>query len=235
MKDIVIGKIVDETQAGMVIIHAPVPADLDEWGRQNPSKCFVKYVDGRKASPEQIKKIHAMIGEISEWLGDYPEQVKLNLKRMFILNKLDSMESEMFSFSDCGVEKARLFISFLIDLMIQYGVPSRVPLYEQAEDIHAYVYACLMNKTCAVCGQKGVDLHHVVPLGMGADRESKPQLGYPVLPLCRKHHNEMHTDSKRFLEAHHIEPIKLTDEIARVYGFSKKARRESEAFNENKH
>lgn len=230
MTELVIGNVIDESEDGTVIIRAPLPSNMTAWGKQKPTEVLVKYHDGRKASPEQIKKIHAMIGEIAEWLGDTPDYVKQVLKQKFIIDELDEMETEMFSFADCSMEKARLFITFLINLMIKYQVPCKVPLYEQAEDIQAYIYACTMNKVCCVCGQNGVDLHHVVPLGMGADRETKPQLGYPVLPLCREHHTIMHTDSKRFMEAHHLEAIKLTDEIAKLYGFSKEARQQTKEF-----
>ena len=230
MTELVIGHVVEEEQGGTVLIRAPLPSNIASWEKQNPSEVLIKYHDSRKASPEQIKKIHAMIGDISEWIGDSPDYIKQLLKQKFILDDLDEMETEMFSFADCSMEKARLFITFLVNLMIKYQVPCKVPLYEQAEDIQAYIYACIMNKVCCVCGQHGVDLHHVVPLGMGANRETKPQLGYPILPLCREHHTIMHTDSKRFMETHHLVPIKLTDEIAKLYGFGKEARQQAKEF-----
>lgn len=233
MEELIVGEVVDE-EGGAVNIRAPIPENVEAWGKQRPSKVLLKFCDGRKASPEQIKKAHALIGEISEWMGDTPEFVKIALKRKFILTKLDEIETGMFSFRDCDMEKARLFITFLIDLMVEYGIPSKRPLYEQAEDIGAYVYACCMNKTCCVCGRKGVDLHHVIPLGMGADRTTKPQLGWPVLPLCREHHTRMHNGREEFLKAYHLEPIRLNDEIAKRYGFSKAARKPAKEFEERR-
>lgn len=233
MTELMIGDIQEELD-GAVIIRAPIPENMEQWAKQKPGKVLIKYCDSRKASPEQIKKSHALISEIADWMGDYPEFVKTELKRKFIIEKLSDMENDMFSFRDCDMEKARMFISFLVDLMVQYNIPSKVPLYEQAEDIQAYVYACTMNKTCCICGRKGVDLHHIVPLGMGADRETKPQLGWPVLPLCREHHTRMHNGREEFLKAYHIEPIRLTDEIAKLYGFSKAARRPAKEFEERR-
>ena len=200
MTETMVGEITEE-QDGAVLIRAPIPENIEAWSKQKPGKVLIKYCDSRKASPEQIKKSHALINEIADWMGDFPEFVKIQLKRKFILQNLSEIETGMFSFSDCDMEKARLFITFLIDLMVEYGIPSKRPLYEQAEDIGAYVYACCMNKTCCVCGRKGVDLHHVIPLGMGADRTTKPQLGWPVLPLCREHHTRMHNGREEFLKA----------------------------------
>lgn len=230
MTELIVGTVIGESEDGRVTISCPVPANIIAWSKQNPTQVLIKFEDGRKASPEQVKKAHALIGDIAEWSGDWPEYLKTELKRKFILERLDDMESDMFSFKDCSVEKARLFITFLIDLMIEYGIPSKVPLWEHAEDIQAYVYACCMNRVCAACGRKGVDLHHVIPIGMGADRKNKPQLGWPVLPLCREHHTRMHTDSKKFLKKYHLEAIPLTDDIAKVYGFSRKARRPASEF-----
>jgi hypothetical protein len=226
MTELIVGEVTGE-DGDAVNIRAPIPENVEAWGKQRPSKVLLKFCDGRKASPEQVKKAHALIGEIAEWMGDTPEFVKIALKRKFILTKLDEMETGMFSFRDCDMEKARLFITFLIDLMVEYGIPSKRPLYEQAEDIGAYVYACCMNKTCCVCGRKGVDLHHVLGsiIGMGGDRTKVNHLGREVLPLCRGHHNEAHNGEKDFMKRYHLEPIKVDETIAKLYRLNTKERR----------
>ena len=233
MNDLIKGEVIGVDE-GMATIKVAIPSNIEAWCKQHPKEVVVRFLDSRKASYEQIKKAHALVNDIADWIGDSPEWVKLTLKKKFILENVDTMESDIFSFKDCSVETARLFITFLIDLVVQNNIPTRRPMWEQCEDIHAYIYACCMNKTCCVCGRKGVDLHHVVPLGMGADRKSKPQLGYPVLPLCREHHTIMHTDSKKFLERFHLEPIPLTDDIAKFYGFSKEARQQAKEFDKDK-
>ena len=226
MTELILGTVTGETEDGQVTITCPVPDNLEAWSKQNPTSVLIKFCDGRKASPEQIKKAHAMINDIAAYTGEYPDYLKNELKKKFILEKLDDLETDMFSFRDCSMERARLFITFLIDLMIQYEIPSSVPLYQHAEDIKAYVYMCLLNKTCCVCGRKGVDLHHaLVPLGMGADRNTKPQLGWPVISLCRAHHNEAHAGERKFFKAYHLEPVKLDARIADVYKMPKATRK----------
>lgn len=226
MTELMIGDIQEELD-GAVIIRAPIPENMEQWAKQKPGKVLIKYCDSRKASPEQIKKAHALISEVADWMGDTPEFVKTELKRKFIIEKLSDMENDMFSFRDCDMEKARMFISFLIDLMVQYNIPSKVPLYEQAEDIQAYVYACTMNKTCCICGRKGVDLHHVSGsiIGMGGDRTKVNHLGREVLPLCRGHHTEAHNGEKDFMKRYHLEPVKVDEAIAKLYRLNTKERR----------
>ena len=219
MTELIVGEVTGE-DGDAVNIRAPIPENVEAWGKQRPSKVLLKFCDGRKASPEQVKKAHALISEIAEWMGDTPEFVKIQLKRKFILTKLDEIETGMFSFRDCDMEKARLFITFLIDLMVEYGIPSKRPLWEQCEDIGAYVYACCMNKVCAVCGRHGVDLHHLSGsrAGHGGLKwREKDQTGAVVLPLCREHHRIIHDGEKDFIEKYHLEGVQMTKEIARLY------------------
>lgn len=81
---------------------------------------------------------------------------------------------------------------------------------------------CLLHKKCCVCGTKA-ELHHVTAIGMGRDRTEVFQIGIPVLPLCRKHHTEWHTlGNNTFNAKYHVEPFKLTKEIAKKYNLTKK-------------
>ena len=218
MSEIVQGRIAKWEDSGGVIICAAVPC-LDRAILRKYDKVLVEFADGRRISPEQRRKCYALMNEIAEWIGDVPEYVKKLMKMEFIVSRLESMKKEMFSLSDCDVTTARLFISFLIDFMIEHEVPSKTPLYELCEDIQKYVYACLMHKACAVCGKRA-DVHHLSGSRAGhgglAWRE-KDQTGAKVLPLCREHHRIIHDGEKDFLEKYHLEGVQMTKEIARLY------------------
>lgn len=128
---------------------------------------------------------------------------------------------ETFSLSDCSMEVARLYITFLIDFCLLYDVPCGEPLYKLAEDIGRYVWACLMNKRCAVCGRKA-ELHHVDAVGMGRDRTAICHIGMRALPLCREHHTEIHSIGQEdFLRRYVIEPVRIDERIADVYKLRK--------------
>ena len=219
MSEIVLGRIAKWEDNGGVIIRAAVPS-LDRALLRKYDKVLCEFPDGRRISPEQRKKAHSLISEIGEWAGYLPDEMKRLMKIEFKIKHLQTLETEMFSLSDCSVTTAREFISFLIDFMIENGVPSKIPLYEQCEDIGRYVYACLMHKTCAVCGRRA-DVHHLhgSRVGHGGLKwREKDQSGAVVIPLCREHHGAAHLDEEGFLEKYHLQGVEMTREIAKVYG-----------------
>lgn len=175
--------------------------------------------DGRRISPEQRRKAYALIREIADWMGEYPDEVKSFFKMDFILNRLRQMERQMFSLSDCSVTTAREFISFLIDFILSHDVPSRVPLYELTDDSGAYVYACLLKKKCCVCG-RAAQIHHCTGsrIGMGNDRREVEHIGRMALPLCAEHHTEIHgKPEEEFFERYHLRPVAIDTAITKAY------------------
>ena len=174
--------------------------------------------DMRRISPEQRRKAYALMGEIAAWSGDTPENVKAALKMDFRLKALESMEKRLFSLSDCDMTTARLFITYLIDFALENDVPSSRPLAEYADDIERYVYACAVNKKCAVCGRKA-ELHNVDRVGMGRDRREICHIGMQALPLCREHHQEAHQHGdKALLEKYHLVAVAIDERIAKANG-----------------
>jgi hypothetical protein len=220
MGEIVAAQIVKWETDGNVLIRAAVPS-LDRAINRDYDKgrVLVEFFDGRKISRDQQKKAHALIGEIADWAGYLPNEAKRLMKIEFKTTHLQSLEKKIFSLADADKTLSREFISFLIDFMIENGVPSKIPLYEQCEDIGRYVYACLMHKNCAVCGKRA-DVHHLSGsrAGHGGLKwREKDQDGAKVLPLCREHHRIIHDGEKEFLEKYHLEGIQMTKEIARLY------------------
>lgn len=112
---------------------------------------------------------------------------------------------------------ARMFITYLIEFVLEFDVPLKMPLTEVCDDILKAVYACLMHKKCIVCGQK-TELHHVDRVGMGGNRDDMIHIGMECLPLCSDHHREAHDHGDRALmDKYHLEPIKIDEKIARLY------------------
>ena len=218
--EIIQGKIKDIGEDG-ITIFAPY-FDYQKACDRKYETVEIGLNDGRKITPEQRKKAYAIMNDISDWCGELPEYIKRLMKMEFVVNRLKSLEKNIFSLSDCDVTTAKEFITFLVDFCIEHEVPTKRPLYENAEDIARYVYACLMKKICCVCG-KSAELHHCDTVGMGRDRTEIIQIGMLVLPLCRQHHTEFHSiGNKSFFEWYHIEPIKLTKEIGKKYNLTKK-------------
>lgn len=211
---IVHGKIVDAGPQGLTI-HIPYHPHFvtKQW-----DEVAVDIPDGRRISPEQRRKIYALMGEIADWAGMATEEVKLTLKHQFITRHLEGLHKELFSLADCDMTTARLFISYLIDFVLEFDVPLHVPLITLCDDIEKAVYSCLMHRKCIICGKKA-DVHHWRRLGMGADREHVIHEGMPMEPLCRNHHDECHTMAQEeFDELYHIVPVAATKEICKRLG-----------------
>ena len=219
---VLLGDVVEERDDG-ITVFVPFPHDKKKpEGYQ--SVVGVELVDKRHISADQRKKAYVLISYIAAWWGYTPlEAMKEMLKLMFV-GEAETLRRS-FSLSDCDMTTARLFITYLIDFCILHGVDVGEPLYQLSEDIPRYVWACLMNKRCAVCGRKA-ELHHVDAVGMGRNRKEICHVGMRALPLCREHHTEIHrTGQKDFLKRYFLEPVRIDERVAKVYRLNTKPRR----------
>ena len=213
------GKVVDISPDGYCTIRAVLP-NIDRAILRQYSKVQIGFADGRTITPEQRRKAYALMNEIASWMGDLPEYVKRLMKMDFMVTRMQALQKQIFSLSDCDVTTAREFINYLIDFIIEHDVPTQTPLIELCEDISKYVYACLMHKKCAVCGKSHADLHHCEGgvVGMGNDRTKVNHIGRPALPLCREHHTVIHQVGQAdFLSKYHLVTVPIDKKIAKIY------------------
>lgn len=187
----------------------------------------VMWHDSREITPEQRRKAWALMTDIAvDTCGSKNDKDVVYRQQAleFTSKNLEILQGRLFHLSTATVSEASAFISMLVEIIIEYGIKTQEPLYKMCEDIHRYVYTSLINKKCAVCGRRA-ELHHVQAIGMGYNRNEKPQIGCMVLPLCREHHQEWHhIGGTEFGDKYHIEPVAMDERIAKVYGLSKKAR-----------
>lgn len=201
-----------DTEKGVVVQTAR--PDIPNLSNQ----VMVVWQDARMRTPEQIRKAWALMGEIAEYQGETKDDVYAEQKTAFSVKHLDILQGELFRLSSATVSAARAFITMLVEIIIEYGIPTKEPLYGLCDDIHRYVYACLMNKKCAVCGRK-TELHHYDHVGMGRNRREIDHIGMRAYPLCREHHDEIHRIGEKSFDArYHLEPIAIDEKIARKYG-----------------
>ena len=184
------------------------------------NEVMVVWQDARMRTPEQIRKAWALMGEIAEYQGETKDDVYAEQKTAFSVKHLDILQGELFRLSSATVSAARAFITMLVEIIIEYGIPTKEPLYGLCDDIPRYVYACLMNKKCAVCGKKA-DIHHCEGsmVGMGRNRKTMIHLGLELMPLCREHHNQCHSIGQNsFNEKYHLVGIKADEKICKKVG-----------------
>ena len=216
----VVGFIVDLLKDGTAVIKAKIP-NIEQALRRGFLKVEIILWDGRRISPEQRRKCYALLGEIAEYTdgirtAETVDEQKRLLKMEFMLKRMEATERRMFSLADCDMSTAREFITYLIDFIIANDIPTRVPLIDNCDDIAAYMYACTMHRKCAVCG-KAADIHHCEGsrIGAGVDRAKVHQLGREVLPLCRVHHTECHSDEAGFIKKYHLQKVKLDEPLCK--------------------
>lgn len=215
---IVHGHITNASPQGLTI---SVPYD-PRFVSQQWDEVTVDIPDGRRISPEQRRKAYALMGEIAAWAGMEPEEVKLTAKHDFVTNHLEGLYKELFSLGTCDMTTARLYITYLIDFVLEFDIPLKMPLLDVCDDVQKAVYACLMHKKCIICG-KPCDLHHVDRVGMGRDRNDICHIGMECLPLCREHHIEAHQHGDQALiDRYHLETVTIDDKIAKLYKLSRK-------------
>ena len=196
---------------GVVIQTSRPPIDnLDD-------HVLVVWHDKRGISSEQRRKAWALMTEIADYQGQTKEDVYAEQKTRFTLKHLEVLQGELFRLSNATVSSARAFINMLVEIIIEYGIPTKEPLYGLCDDINRYVYACLINKKCAVCGGK-CELHHYDHVGMGRNRREIDHIGMRAYPLCRVHHEEIHSIGETAFDAkYHLEPIAIDEKIAKKY------------------
>ncbi len=160
----------------------------------------VRFDDGRTISAEQRRKAYALIDAVSMETGMEREEVKDYFKfRYYALTG-----EEHLSLKDCSVTDAREFIGIMLDFCIEQGIQLDEPGVLYAEDIGRYLYACLKNRKCCICGRPG-EIHHTLRIGMGANRNKVDDTLYPKMCLCRLHHTICHGEPQEtFNQRYHV-------------------------------
>lgn len=170
----------------------------------------IRIDDGRTITSLQRRKAYATIRDISSWTGYLPEEQKEWLKYLYI----ERTGNPYFSLSDCSMDTAREFINTILDYALEEGIPLSERGIERTDDIGRYLYSCIKNKRCAVCGRPG-EIHHVDAIGAGRDRRHVDDSGYRKICLCREHHTAAHQRGmKAFEQMYHVYGIVVQEDIA---------------------
>ena len=131
------GEIID-ADARYLTLRVPY---TPEYVSQDMHKATVFLHDGRKHSRDQHGKVFALIGEIAMWAGyktSETSEVNADMKRDFLLKRFDELSAaaiKSFSMSDGDVTTVSLYITHLIDFILEHNIPTKRPLTEMCEDI----------------------------------------------------------------------------------------------------
>lgn len=221
--DIVKGTISDyDERSGVLTIKAQYP-DWQIMLKRGYKECAVQLIDSRPLSDKQRRACYALLREIGDYTGQGTDSTKEWMKIKFLAEDLGETADKIFSLSNAPMSLVCAFQRFLVRFILEWDIPTRFPLLGMVDDVADYVYACLINRKCAVCGKRA-DLHHVDHVGMGRDREEIIHEGMKALPLCREHHQECHTIGQQtFNEKYHFDSgIEIDKTICRIYGLKRR-------------
>lgn len=214
------GQIVKVCEDGTAYVKTHI--DLMKWGHQGVTECYVDWIDGRRLSDQQRRMCYALINAIAEWSGSSQDDIKEAFKLEFWAEKVETLADKVFSLANAPMSLVAAFQKFLVAFILENDVPLKFPLLEYVDDTKDYVYRCLINKKCCICGKRA-DLHHIDAIGMGNDRKEVQHLGREVMSLCREHHGEIHTIGKSaFFEKYHLDGgIECDKTLIKIYGLRK--------------
>jgi len=168
--------------------------------RKDIQKLNIWIDDGRYISGEQRRKAYATLRDIAWELGYTPEELKEVMKAYF----MEKTGDKYFSLSDCSMDTARKYISFILDFALENGICLSEGILDRTDDIDHALASCLKYRRCAICGQKG-EIHHWDAIGMGNDRRKYDDSENRKICLCRAHHSIAHQQGgMRFAQNYHV-------------------------------
>lgn len=189
------------------------PYELSKLAAGKTPSVELEIEDGRHISPDQRKKIFALMRDISDWSGEVPDMVEAIMKNYV----REIFAIEPYSLSDCSMTTANNMIYTILEFCFRNDVPFKTRTWDMIPNDYARQWFCLRFRKCVICG-KPADLAHFEAVGMGRNRNKIDETKFRYMSLCRIHHVEQHTIGLgSFIQKYHIRPIKLTaDELKRI-------------------
>lgn len=203
---------------------------IEEW-EETLNNYPVKIIPQNTITDEQMRLIYVLFKQYGEELGYTMIEMKELLKEEFCFNQeIGDFSLSPYKKNPLTLEQATEFIQFIIE----HAINDNINLYIQDKrtrvkrhireivpDIQRYAIACLRSRTCCVCGEihdfkngKIVDLEHYSNVSRIGGYEFDDGLQSKFLSLCRKHHTEIHSISKKeFLEKYHLEAVYLNEKL----------------------
>lgn len=147
-------------------------------------------VDPRKARPKQRALFWALMGDIAQWNGYEPDDMRYYFYNRFMIDH-DGKEISLADTTTNTVTDAKELIDDVIDYIFEFRVPVKAGYELLPRNEEHYQFQCLRHRMCVICGQRA-DVHHIDEIGMGRDRTKLDHTKFHLMALCRSHHNEFH-------------------------------------------
>ena len=148
--DIIRGRIVDVSLNGELTIKA----QYDDWytlAKRGYKDCNVQMIDSRPLSDKQRRACYALLGEIADFTGNGKDSTKEYMKLKFLAEDFGETAEKIFSLSNAPMSLVCAFQRFLVRFILDWDIPTKFSMLDLVDDVGDYLYACLINRKCAVC------------------------------------------------------------------------------------
>ncbi|MHA3065616.1 putative HNHc nuclease [Lacticaseibacillus saniviri] len=163
--------------------------------------------DGRRISPDQRKKIWALLNDFADYTGYDPLDMEMWTKAYYMAET----GSDYFSMSTMSMEQASHYLSYVIDFGFAHDIPWKKKNLDAIPSDYPLMMQCLKHKMCIICG-KHAEIDHEPPIGAGRNRNDIDNRKYKLMPLCTTHHRIRHGKGiDWFMDFYHIKPVKLDE------------------------
>lgn len=164
--------------------------------------------DGRMISPDQRKKIWALIGDYADATGYSPLEMEQWVKACYMAES----GRDYFSMSSCSMSQAAEFLTYVIDFGFEHELPWKTKHMDAIPSGYPLMMQCLKHRMCVICG-KHAEIDHEPPIGRGRNRNDIDNRRFKFFPLCHSHHMMRHSlGIDAFCTLFHIKPVKLDEE-----------------------
>lgn len=216
-QEVIKGRIVGfDEKKNELLIRAPYD-NIHLLTKREYKTCLVQPIDSRPLSDKQRRMCYALLREIADYTGQGDDMTKEYMKLKFLVEDIEQTHDQIFSLSNAPMSIITAFQRYLIRFILEWGIPCRFSLLEYVDDVSDYIYSCLINKKCCICGKKA-DLHHHDRVQSGRNRDVIDHLGMLVLPLCRAHHTEAHSmPLDEFNQKYCITPVPVDATLKKIW------------------
>lgn len=173
--------------------------------------CELRFLDPRSFSVDQRKYYYALLNDISAFTGHLIEEIDDNTRWKF--KALAGRNISLSNGSSNTKDDVVLLTNIALDLAFELNVSlsNKIPIPDK--NLEYYLYKCLTNRKCCICGKHADIDHFDSTVGMGNNRKEVDKTQYTYCALCRSHHTEKHTSGlTAFKEKYKVYGIKLNEE-----------------------
>ena len=181
------------------------------YGHKGDRTCELFIKDPRGFSTQQRAYFFALVGDIYQFTGQPPEDLKEMLYWRFEM--ISGKGISLSNGSDSTKDDVTLLINIALDLAFELNVSlsSKIPVPDR--NLEYYFYKCLTHRKCCICGKHADIDHFDNAVGMGRNRKEVDKTNFTYCALCRSHHTEKHTIGlTAFRNKYHVYGITLSAE-----------------------